>query len=161
MQFEIIKILSGEFTNFYTIRFDGEDHNLFEKFIIENKSKFPNELSDINNRIQVMAKTTGAREQYFKLNEGKPGDGVCALYDQPDKHLRLYCVRYGSVAVILGNGGEKPPGMIKLQESPKLTKENELLRKISKAIDKAQKDGLVEWSKDGMEISVDGTFIDL
>lgn len=162
MEFEIVKILSGEFANFYTVRFEDEDNNLFENFILENKDNFAKELSEIKTRMQVMARKTGAREQFFKLNEGNPGDGVCALYDNPGKNLRLYCIRYGSVAVILGNGGQKPKTIKALQESEKLTIENKLTRKISKAIDKARKDGLLEWSRDGMEIYIeDGTFIEL
>lgn len=39
-----------------------------------------------------MATKTGAAEHFFKLNEGKPGDGVCALFDSPDKKLRIYCI---------------------------------------------------------------------
>lgn len=162
MEFEIVKILSGEFANFYTVRFEEDEHNLFEKFILENQKKFGKELIDIKNRIRVMANKTGARENFFKLKEGSPGDGVCALYDDPDKNLRLYCIRYGAVAVILGNGGEKPKNIRTLQESEKLTIENKLTKKISKAIDKAKKDGLIEWSADGMILSVeDGIFIEL
>lgn len=163
MQFEIIEILSGPLTNFYTIRFDGDDHNLFEKFIIENKQQFSNELSNINNRILAMAKTTGARENFFTQFEGNPGDGVCALWDDPDKNLRLYCIRYGSVAVILGSGADKPKSMIKLQESEKLTEENYLMRDISKAIEKARKDGRIKWSSDGRSILMedDDTLLDL
>ncbi len=152
MQIEIVKIRSGIETAFFTVRIVGEQHTLFEKFIIENQTKYPNELNDLKNRMHVIASKTGAREQFFKMDEGNPGDGVCALYDLPEKKLRLYCIRYGCVAVILGGGGEKPEGMKALQESEKLTEENYLLRDVSSAITSALKDGLIEWSSDGMEI---------
>jgi hypothetical protein len=155
VQVEIIKILSGPCANFYTIKIDGDKLTLFEKFINENKTKHKAELLNIRNRVTIMAKTTGARETFFKTKEGAPGDGVCALYDDPDKKLRLYCVRYGKLLVILGSGGEKPKGMKALQESVKLTNENNLVKRISKGVTKAMKDKYLKWSYDGMDIECD------
>lgn len=152
MEIEIIKIRSGKCASFYTVRVKGEKHTLFEQFIIENKEKYSDELNDLSNRLQLIASNTGAREQFFKINEGNPGDGVCALYDLPEKYLRLYCIRYGCVSVILGGGGEKPEGMKALQESEKLTEENYILRDISAAISKAIRAGIIEWSEDGMNL---------
>lgn len=155
MEIEIVKIRSGEQTSFFTVRILGEQFTLFEKFIIENKTTYPNELNYISDRLTAMASATGAREQFFKMDEGNPGDGVCALYDFPEKNLRLYCIRYGCVSVILGGGGEKPKNMKALQESEKLTQENYLLRRISTGITKALKDGLINWSDDGMDLESD------
>lgn len=155
MQVEIVKILSGPCANFYTIKIDGEKLTLFEKFINENKSKHTSELENIRNRVKVMAQKTGARETFFKTKEGVPGDGVCALYDDPDKKLRLYCVRYGKLVVILGSGGEKPKGMKALQESKKLTDENDIVKRISKGVSKAMREKYLRWSDDGMEIECD------
>jgi hypothetical protein len=155
VEIEIVKIRSGEQASFFTVRIQGEQYTLFEQFIIENKTKYPNELNYISDRIKAMASTTGTREQFFKMDEGNPGDGVCAMYDVPEKNLRLYCIRYGCVSVILGGGGEKPKDMKALQESEKLTEENYLLRRISSGISKAMKDGLIDWSEVGMDLISD------
>lgn len=54
--------------------------------------------------------TTGAREIYFK-HEGdnafvrKFGKYLWALHDEEEKKLRLYCIRFANVAIILGGGG--------------------------------------------------------
>ena len=139
---------------------DGEEESLFENFIRENNKVFSDELVDLRNRLTVIANKTGARDQFFKINEGNPGDGICALYDDPDKKLRLYCIRYGTVAIILGGGGEKSKKIKALQEDKKLKDENYLLRKISKGITKALKDGQIKWSGDGKSIlSDDGEII--
>ena len=74
MQFEIVKVYSGPCAIFYSVKLDGENNTLFEKFILENKAKYPKELENISNTIRIMAEKTGAREQFFKQNEGKPGD---------------------------------------------------------------------------------------
>lgn len=155
MQVEIVKILSGSCANFYTVKIDGDSLTLFEKFISENKSKYNNELNNIRDRLKVMSDRTGARETFFKINEGVPGDGVCALYDDPEKKLRLYCVRYGTVVVILGSGGEKPKNIKALQESKKLTKENELVKRISKGVTNAFKEKYLRWSLDKTDIECD------
>jgi hypothetical protein len=155
VEIEIVKIRTGRHASFFTVRFVGEQLTLFEKFIIENKSKYPDELKFISDRIKAMASTTGAREQFFKTDEGYPGDGVCALFDLPEKNLRLYCIRYGSVSVILGGGGEKHKNMKAFQESEKLTEENYLLRRISAGIAKAMRDDLIDWSDDGMDLVCD------
>ncbi|MCA6438030.1 MAG: hypothetical protein IM600_16835 [Bacteroidetes bacterium] len=155
MQVEIVKILQGDYTNFYTAKIVGEDLSLFENFISENKNKHQKELENIRNRIKVMAHNTGARETFFKTKEGVPGDGVCALYDEEEKNLRLYCVRYGKLVVVLGGGGEKPKTIRALQENKKLKDENDLVKRISKGISKAMKDKYLQWSADGMELECD------
>ncbi|MCK4921826.1 MAG: hypothetical protein KAS71_12325 [Bacteroidales bacterium] len=104
-------------------------------------------------RLNTIAYKTGSREHFFKLKEGKPGDGVCALYDIPDSYLRLYCIRYGSSMLLLGGGGEKPKTIKRFQENEKLKKENYLLREISEEISIRIKSGDIEWEKDGMELT--------
>lgn len=97
-----------------------------------------------------MGNKTGAYEGFFKLKEGKFGDGVCALYDLPKYKLRLYCIRFGSQIIILGGGGPKPKNIKKLQQSPKLKDENYLLRWLSKKITQRLNDDL-KISEDGLD----------
>lgn len=98
----------------------------------------------------------GARFQFFKEHEGKAGDMVCALFDLPEKKLRLYCIRLGSVVVIIGGGGEKK--VQTLQDDDKLTAENYLLRHISAELYQRILDKDIKWSADGMELLGDLNF---
>lgn len=123
---------------------------LFDLFLNENKNVFKSELNSIITRLVSIGKKTGAREQYFKLNEGIPGDGVCALYDSPDKKLRLYCIRYGTTIVILGGGGKKK--VQKFQENKKLKDENYFLRDLSTVITKRIMEGEIWYSDNYMEL---------
>ena len=136
MKYRLVKLdnLSGKKASVYTIIISGESETLYEKFIQENIGSFKSELIDINTRLNVIGKKTGARDHYFKLHEGSFGDGICALYDDPDKHLRLYCIKFGPQIVVLGGGGPKPKNIRALQEDEKLTEENYFLRDISKRI---------------------------
>lgn len=136
MKCELIKIdeLSGNKASIYSVIIDEGDASLFEEFVDENENSYLSEIKNILQRLKTIGNKTGAREQFFKINEGYPGDGVCALYDDPDKKLRLYCIRFGTMIVVLGGGGPKPKNIRAFQESEKLTEENYLLRAISKQI---------------------------
>jgi hypothetical protein len=91
-------------------------------------------------RLKTIGKETGAKQHFFKEKEGELGDGVCALYDEPQKDLRLYCIRYGKGLVVLGSGGYKSKDIKALQEDKKLTEENYFLRWLSKAITEKMKE---------------------
>ncbi|MGM0497528.1 MAG: hypothetical protein ACQESJ_06380, partial [Bacteroidota bacterium] len=148
--------LSGKEASIYSIFLEEEQETLFNRFINENKNSFKSELKDIINRIKVIGHKTGAREQFFKLKEGKPGDGVCALYDRPDKNLRLYCIRYGKTIILLGGGGQKDTNT--LQEEPKLKQENYILRKVAKEIQEKMQEGEIKFSDDYMSFLGDLEF---
>lgn len=109
MNFEIVKLsdFSGERATIYSVILENDEVTLLDHFIEENENHFPTEVEDIVKRIRTIGGATGARNHFFKENEGIPGDGVCALYDNPDSNLWLYCIRYGSCAVILGGGWAK------------------------------------------------------
>ncbi len=112
--------LSGRKTKIYSIQIDDDSKSLFDYFLEENHEKYQTEVLEILQRIRSIAEKEGAREHYFKKAEGRPGDGVEALFDNDGRKLRLYCIRYGSVLLILGGGGSK--NVRTLQEDPKLKK---------------------------------------
>lgn len=153
MEFEIVKLkkFSGAKATIYSIIIDNENTTLFDKFIKENNTQYPNEIKNIINKLYLLGNEYGLRDNFFKLSEGNLGDGVCALYDA-HKTLRLYGIKYGTVVLILGSGGIKPKNTRSLQETQKLKDENYLLREISKIIIQLFKDGEIGWSEDGLEL---------
>lgn len=157
MKFEIVELeeFLGTKATVYSVWVNDAETTLFDQFVTENQAQHSQELQSIIDRLDIISRTTGAREQFFKLNEGTLGDGICALYDSPDKKLRLYCIRYGTTCILLGGGGLK--NVRALQEDEKLKQENYVLRYISKRIIKALKEGDLHWSADGMRL--EGTFI--
>jgi hypothetical protein len=116
----------------YSVIVDNEQQTLFQKFLIENMVAFRPQVANIYTTIKTIANETGAQVHFFTEGEGNLGDGICALKDQPNSNLRLYCIRLGNGIVILGGGGEKPKNIRKLQDNEKLTNENYLLRTICK-----------------------------
>lgn len=141
MKYSLVELesFSGKKTSVYSLLDKEEQITLFETFLKENKSSHRKEINDIIKRLTVIGNKTGAREQFFKINEGNLGDGIVALYDNPNKKLRLYCIRYGSALIVLGGGGEKPKSIKAFQENEKLTSENYLLREIGKVITQKMK----------------------
>jgi hypothetical protein len=157
MKKKLVKLdkLSGKKASVYSIWVEELQKTSFEIFLNENKNVLLSELNDILSRLKVIGHETGAREQFFKINEGKPGDGVCALYDNPDRKLRLYCIKYGTLIVILGGGG--PKNVKKLQQNNKLTDENYFLRELSEQITERIKEGEIWFTNNNMDF--DGNLV--
>lgn len=154
MKFKIGKLsqFNGNKAGIYSVYLEDKQKTLFQCFLEENVIAFKSEIIDINKRISAINRIVGAEKHFFKFDEGKPGDGVCALYDTPAKNLRLYCIRNGNAMIILGGGGPKPKSVRKLQDDPKLKEENYLLRKISALIAERTREGEIRFSEDGTEL---------
>jgi hypothetical protein len=150
MKFEIVALedLSGARATFYSVYVNDGDETLFDTFLLENSQSFKEELLVILQTIKQIAHKNGAKRSFFKENEGKLGDLVCALYDTPLSNLRLYCIRLGSAVVILGGGGHKPKDIRALQENEKLTHENALMRQFSTILYQKLKEGDIYWAND-------------
>ena len=152
MKFELVRqdALSGYKAGIYSVRIEDAPETLLERFLQENHLKYEAEITDILLTIKQMGHATGARETFFKQREGKPGDGVEALYDLPGKSLRLYCIRNGRVAVIVGGGGPKTTRT--WQDDPKLSAENRLIQRVSRVLTKALIEEDIYWSPGGTEL---------
>ena len=98
MKCRIVKLtrFSGSKASVYSVVVDDFSTTLFENFVQENEISHTEEVINIGMRLHTIGNDTGARYSFFKHKEGIPGDGVVALYDTPDKKLRLYAIRYGN-----------------------------------------------------------------
>jgi hypothetical protein len=157
MNFKIVEInkLTGRKCKIYTIIFD-DGSTLFDQFMKHNQTKYPKEVEDIVARIKIMADLFGAREDYFKINYGNPGDGVSALFDGENKKLRLMCIRFPNVAILLGGGG--PKEVRAYQEDKYLNEKANEMKKISSLIIERLRNKEIIWSKDGTTLEGDLNF---
>ncbi|RQO75572.1 hypothetical protein DBR43_09550 [Pedobacter sp. KBW06] len=160
MNFEITKIeaLSGRKVSIYTILPEGKTTTLFEDFLIENSVTYKKEVEDILYRIKIMADKEGAREGYFKINEGKLEDSVCALYDKPGSKIRLYCIRLGNTAVILGGGGPKSKSIRSWQQDPALSKSVKQLIEVHDKIYQRILNKDIKWAPNNKDLIGDLDF---
>ncbi len=77
-----------------------------------------------------MAEKHGNRDIYFE-NEGTN----CVYKFKDTGILRLYCIRYGSLAIIVGGGDTKEPWINTYQEKESLDKAVRMLRAIDRYLD--------------------------
>lgn len=154
MNYEIVELLpySGGEAKIYSLIPEGREKTLFDTFVEEYETGFKDEIKDIIRRIYHIGHTTGARSSFFKQHEGRYGDFVCALYDVPGKNLRLYCIRFGTVAVILGGGGEKPDGVRAWQDDEKLSTVATRMIEYAGDIQQRLDSGDLYWSDDRSEL---------
>ncbi len=154
MNYEIIKLdeFSGSKATIYSALPEGEELTLFDRFVEEYNKDFPDEILSIADLLEDMGCKYGVRENLIKIGEYKLGDGIVAIYDNPDKNLRLYGIRYGSPILILGSGGIKGKEIKAWQEDAKLSKEVEIVIKLSEDISQRIKDKEIKYSVDGLEL---------
>lgn len=125
--------LSGDKASIYSILTEDRKGTFLDHFIAEYKRDYMQDLISIMGRLRSIGNTVGALESFFKLDEGLEwNDLVCALYDIPDRHLRLYCIRLNENIVIVGNGG--PKDVRAWQDDPKLEREVNEMMHYSKII---------------------------
>lgn len=157
MKFEIVNIdeFSGEMAQIYSVMFEDDDMTLMDHFFEENAQQYKEEMKEMAKKLEAMGNSTGCRIQFFKENEGAPGDGVVAFWY---KRMRLYCLRIGSACIILG-GGYKPPGISAYQEDELLNAKAQQMRRLAACINKAIIDKDLKVAEDGTITTTD--FIEL
>lgn len=146
--------LSGDKASIYSIVSEESKVPFLDHFISEHRKDFIQDLMSIMGRLKSIGNTIGAVETFFKLDEGLEWDDlVCALYDIPDKHLRLYCIRMNENIVVVGNGG--PKDVRAWQDDPKLSREVTEMMHYSKIIRTKLRDGSLRISEDGLRFEGD------
>lgn len=158
MKCKLVKLeqLSGNEATLYSVLLENEQKTLFERFIDKHINSFRSEIREISGRLRAIGTEVGAREGWFKHNEGAYGDFCCALYDKPNKKLRLYCIRYGSQIVVLGGGG--PKNVRAWQDDPDLTTEMEWLKELAKELGQRLEDREITYTRDFLEFEGDLEF---
>ena len=88
MNYEIVQLeeFIGTKATIYSILPQGENETLFDIFVSSHYKDYFIEIEDILHTLEMIAKKIGARENLFKPDEGKPGDGLVALFDNPGKN---------------------------------------------------------------------------
>jgi len=158
MNFELKKIsqLSGKQASVYTVFLDDAPESIFHRFLADYQAEYNEEINDIVTRLKVIGQKTGARAQFFKPNEGEYGDLVEALYDDPEKKLRLYCMRFGGDCIILGGGGPKTTRT--WQEDENLAYNVRLMITMAKRVHQRFTDGDLKWASNYKDMSGDLVF---
>ncbi len=117
----------GENVSLYSPHFEREEYSEFEKFLLNYKDTYPDDIKQLVYRIDII-KRDGAADRHFRY-EGTRCDRVMALPSHLETtSLRLYLLNIQSKVLILGNGGLKNTATY--QEDEHLHKCVQTLQKI-------------------------------
>ncbi len=128
-KFQLVEVYKGIEAGFYSIKIDDSEYSLFDEFVNKFQNSHSAIIDSITSRIAEMADEKGIRASRFK-DEGEKG--VEAFVGTGE--LRLYCLRFGNVALILGSGDTKPQGIDRYQEKDDLFKQVKILRALHDAL---------------------------
>jgi len=151
MLYEIVELqrFSGPVCTIYSVIPKGSPETLLDEFLHENSSLYGIEVSELLSRLEAIGKSEGLREGYYKSDEGRLGDNICALYVKPAGRLRLYFIKYGNDVIIIGGGGYKGIGVRAWQDDPILSGKMRQLMDYADHIGKRiQKGDDLSWSSD-------------
>lgn len=127
---------------------------IFDRFINDFKTEYTEEVVDIARRLKSMSNITGCTINFFKQDEGlEMDDLVCALYDVPDKYLRLYCIRLNDHIVIIGSGGSKTTRT--WQADSILSREVHAMMRVSEIVRTKLRNGDIRISVTGLRLEGD------
>ncbi len=125
--FEIIKFKFGKKAAFYTIKLYDEFESETDKFLIKYSTKKAKQISEISSKIDLMINKRGCLETLLTKEYGN-------IYKFKEGKLRLYCLLFGKVAIVLGGGGIK--NVRATQDSIELSAYVKLLDIVDKEITK-------------------------
>lgn len=155
--FEIVEVKLGSSASVYTILIDGQSTTELDSFL-EKVERYIREIEDpekgealkeafdfIVRRLNMTIPSKGARSHYFDY-DGRADDAVEKI---KQSLLRLYCLRYGKLLIILGNGGIKPVSVRKTQDKEDLDEAVRKLQYINERINKEQQAGRFRFDDQG------------
>ena len=140
----------------FTICFEGESYNEFQKFITKGDEdvELQSDLQEILRVMRRMIEELGFLERLFRP-EGKMRDRVAAIPVTSNK-LRLYCLRLSDGVLIVGNGGRKKTRTY--NESDELSGYVLTLQKLDALLRAAEKKGVISIEKTTITGLDDKTF---
>ena len=140
--------IPGEKCQILTIHYDCEELSEFDKFLADHEKEYHKKIGDIVTRFSLMKKRNGCPDVYFK-DVSTPYDNICRL--SRTGKLRLYCLRFGNVAIIIGGGGVKEKEKRTYQEVKELNKIVEDLKIIYSKIEEKIKNRELVISDEGIK----------
>lgn len=149
MKFSIIPLYLGKRTNIYTIHVENDELSEYKKFVIENYEKVPNAVRNLDTQLKYISSKSGIIDEQFK-RESPPKYNVFRIEETED-YLRLYCIKYSHVAIVIGGGGLKDSAKRKLKDNPELKRVVDFLMSIEDAIFEAIKSKEIKLTDNGFE----------
>lgn len=130
----------GEKVSLYSPHFEGEEYSEFEKFLLNFKDTYPDDVRQLVYRLDII-KRDGAADRHFRY-EGTRRDRVMALPSHLETtSLRLYLLNIQAKILILGNGGLKTTATY--EEDANLNRQVKMLQKIDIKLKEKEKNKII------------------
>ena len=130
----------GEKVSLYSPHFEGEEYSEFEKFLLNFKDTYPDDVRQLVYRLDII-KRDGAADRHFRY-EGTRHDRVMALPSHLETtSLRLYLLNIQAKILILGNGGLKTTATY--EEDANLNRQVKMLQKIDIKLKEKEKNKII------------------
>lgn len=145
MKFKIIPLYSGKRAKTYTIHIAGDELNSYYKFVFALQNNYSLEILSLDEKIRNMCQHHGLDDNFFK-RESPLSHNVFRVTGTGN--VRLYCIKFSKVAIIVSGGGIKKAGTIKLAENPNLLSEVKFLQQIEDQINSRIDSGEIQITND-------------
>lgn len=132
VNFSIIPLYFGKRAKVYTIQFQANELNAYEQFVLDNMLVVPDAVRTLDKQLRQISTKYGIIDDQFK-RESPQSHQVYRIEDTED-WLRIFCIKYSRVAIVLGGGGLKDELKVKLDENPELLKVRDILMQIEDQI---------------------------
>jgi hypothetical protein len=131
VNFSIVPLYNGIKAKIYTIQVEGAELSEYKQFVFENMYVRKEAVRVLDTTLKNMAHRRGFIDEFF-IRESPQDFNVFKITETDD--LRLYCIRYSGIAIIVGSGGIKLPHKYKLKENPHLQSKVDYLIEVEKKI---------------------------
>ncbi|MBC9933414.1 hypothetical protein [Chitinophaga qingshengii] len=145
MNYEIIELqqFSGKRAGIYSVMVANDNLTLFDHFVKAYVKEHAGEIRSITQYLAYIGNRYGIQNRFFKVKRGWSAEVSCALFDHPEKKLRLYCFRIGTAALIIGGG---MPRTGRTGRTARMGVPEKLLDRISRDISRKIQTGDIYWS---------------
>jgi hypothetical protein len=131
VNFSIVPLYNGNKAKIYTIQVEGAELSEYKQFVFENMYVRKEAVRVLDTTLKNMAHRRGFIDEFF-IRESSYDFNVSKITQTDD--LRLYCIRYSGIAIIVDSGGIKLPNKFKLKENPHLQRKVDFLIEVEKKI---------------------------
>jgi len=149
-----LKDFSATKASVYVLYDDIKKTHPFANFLNRYyNTPYEGKLINLVGRLKSMGTKTGVLDEFLKLNESETkniAENMCAIFDSPDKEMRIFCIKISEKIIIVGDGGPKPKNIRKWQDCSHLSRCARDMMIISELIKTYINNGTLSFSNNGL-----------
>lgn len=132
MNFKVELFVESAAANLYVVHFADESVDEFTKFLNSARVKNNRHFGELTEKLRLILTSRGCRDKYFK-NISSRDDCLVEIRAGGKNGLRLFCIRYSPLFIVVGGGGVKNTRTY--NEDPVLNSQVERLKVVFEQMD--------------------------